>query len=358
MIAACPKCRTRYQVEEGRIPAEGVRLKCRRCEGVFRVVLPASKPAAKPAPEPPRAPVQKSPAPAAPAAAQASAPVRQEPPPPPPPPARPRGPLVLVADPDVETGKRTVDALEACGLRTILAHDGVEAILEVQRQMPRVVVIDAALPRMYGFQVCELIKRNESLKSIAVVLVGEVHDQARYKRPANDLYGADAYIEHPDLPGGLIPLLEKCGIPLVKPEIPRQPAMQPAAAPGPPPVENLVPGTPPQAAAPVAAPLRQEPVSPLASLVEETAKEPEDDHLAEVRAKAERLARIIISDVVLYNEERFATAIAQDKLREMMEPEMADGRSMFKQRVDAAIRDEKDFLMEELHRVAAQRKSG
>ncbi len=94
------------------------------------------------------------------------------------------------------------------------------------------------------------------------------------------------------------------------------------------------------------------------SLVEETVAEPEDDQLAEARSKAERLARIIISDVVLYNEERFKTAIAQGNVREVMESEMAEGRSMFKQRVDAAVREEKDYLMEELLRVAEQRQSG
>jgi len=62
--------------------------------------------------------------------------------------------LVLVADPDPESAKATANATASWGLRPILAHDGVEAIMTIQRTLPRVVILDAALPKMFGFQVC------------------------------------------------------------------------------------------------------------------------------------------------------------------------------------------------------------
>ncbi|MBW2419936.1 MAG: zinc-ribbon domain-containing protein, partial [Deltaproteobacteria bacterium] len=45
MIAACPKCEARYRVDESRMGADGARLRCAKCETVFRVRPPAAQPA-------------------------------------------------------------------------------------------------------------------------------------------------------------------------------------------------------------------------------------------------------------------------------------------------------------------------
>ena len=122
--------------------------------------------------------------------------------------------LVLVADSEIDLGKQTAAAIHDWGLQAVLVHDGVEAMLTIQRLLPRVVVLDAALPKMYGFQVCEVVKRNESLKGTTVALVGAIHQQDRYRRPPSELYGADVYLERPDLPVGLRPILEAAGMTL------------------------------------------------------------------------------------------------------------------------------------------------
>jgi hypothetical protein len=80
-----------------------------------------------------------------------------------------------------------------------------------------------------------------------------------------------------------------------------------------------------------------------------------DDGLVEERAKAERLARIIVSDIILYNEEKFAEAVRRDCVVEMMSPDLDEGRSMFRDRIDERVRDEKDYLVAELLRVARLR---
>jgi len=50
MIAACPKCQTRYRVEPERLGPEGARLRCSQCSAMFRVRLPAEQAAPAPAP--------------------------------------------------------------------------------------------------------------------------------------------------------------------------------------------------------------------------------------------------------------------------------------------------------------------
>ena len=119
---------------------------------------------------------------------------------------------VLIAHPEVEAGKAGRRRARELGLSPLLVHDGVEAMLQIQRTLPRVVVLDAALPKMFGFQICEIMKRNEQLRAIPVVLIGAIHDQDRYRRPPEELYGADAYVERHQLPDALAELLARFGI--------------------------------------------------------------------------------------------------------------------------------------------------
>lgn len=361
MVAACPSCKARYRVDVSRLPAEGARLRCSRCEHVFWVRAP-SEPAASPpaAPAKPRSAPAQSPSPAAeaspsPAAGASSGPESPAVPPrspapapapespspelTPPPSAEERQRLVLVAHPEVEEAKRIADALSSWGLDVRLAHDGVEAILSIQRSLPRLVVLDAALPKMFGFQVCELVKRNESLKEIAVVLVGAIHNEARYRRAPGELYGADAYLERQQVPDALAPLMRDLG--LDRRQVP---------APAPPPAP-AAPSPPPRAAEPA---LRSEPPPRAAEPPSVSAPAPAEAPASPERATAERLARIIVSDIVLYNAERFEAAIQQGEVVQSMASELAEGRELLAQRIgDASLTE--GLLEKEILRVARVR---
>jgi predicted Zn finger-like uncharacterized protein len=348
MIAGCPKCGARYRVEREKLVSGGVRLRCAKCEAVFRVRAPepaeeANERTQLHLPPPPAAPKAQA-APPAPVARPAA------PAPAPSPAQTASGDCVLIAIPEPDVAKQVAQALAARGVRTLVTHDGVDAALELQRQLPKAAVIAAHLPKMYGFQICELVKRNESLRGTWIVLVGAIHNQERYRRPANDTYGADAYLEMPDLPGGVLPLLERGGVAF------GEPAPAPAArAPqrersAPPPAAK--PSAPPQrapAAPPAPAPRMREPAAP------EPPRARAADGLDEQRAKAERLARIIVSDIVLYNEPKFAEAIRRGNVVEALDADLAEGRHLFQERIDARVRAERDYLADELLRVAKQR---
>lgn len=198
MIAACPKCGARYRIERGKLRRDGTRLRCSRCEAVFRVSPPPAEPEAaevaiaEVAPEPVRRRAQE--------ATRMTDADRER--------------LVLIADAEVEAGKAIAGALVEGGLQPVLVHDGVEAILTIQRTLPRAVVLDAGLPKMFGFQVCELMKRNESLRHIQVVLVGAIHHRDRYRRAPSEIYGADAYLERHQLRENLLTTLRSFGLPI------------------------------------------------------------------------------------------------------------------------------------------------
>ena len=131
MVVGCPKCNARYRVDTEKISSNGAKLRCTKCSAVFIVRAPRTPEAEAPAPEAPvEAPVQASiPDPGTQEEVDSSR-------------------LVLVADPDEARGKVTAEAILGCGLTPILVLDGVEAMLAIQRKLPAVIVLDAALPKM------------------------------------------------------------------------------------------------------------------------------------------------------------------------------------------------------------------
>jgi predicted Zn finger-like uncharacterized protein len=349
MIAGCPTCAARYRIDTAKLRPEGARLRCSRCETVFRVqpgieesapAAPAASRAEAPArPVAPSAPPRS--APTARPLAQAS---RSEPKAseghragprsaPVAPPAGDPEKRVLIAHPEVEAGKAVADALVGWGLAPLLVHDGVEAMLQIQRTLPRVVVLDAALPKMFGFQICEIMKRNEQLRAIPVVLIGAIHDQDRYRRPPEELYGADAYIERHQLPDALAEHFARFGIRTAAASPPAMPAPRPAA--------------PPPAPAPIRAPSTAPAAAPAAAAAPPAAS-PEIE-------KANRLARIIVSDVILYNPEKFEAAVRAGNVVQALSAELEEGYSLFASRVDARLCDPREFLQRELVRVARSR---
>jgi len=314
LVAACPKCGARYRVDAERLSPEGGRLRCSRCKAVFRV-----RPPAVAVPGVLALPVDAPPA------------------------SRWGGRVVVLADSDIAAGKATAEALADWDFEPVLVHDGVEAILTIQRLLPAVAVLHASLPKMFGFQVCELMKRNESLQRIHVVLVGAIHHQDRNRCGPDEMYGADAYVERPQLPEALRPILRGFGIEVGG-------ALRPSVAAPP------LPEAPPPQPAPALVEKRPLPAPPATDAPREPAEPPEVDEAAV--AEAERLARIIVSDIVLYNADKFEAGVGAGDVLDVLADELEVGRSLLAQRVDAGVRDLQDYLSEELFRVAKSRGMG
>jgi predicted Zn finger-like uncharacterized protein len=343
MVAGCPKCSTRYRVDPERIGPDGAKLRCTKCSAVFlvRAPLAASEPPPA-APEPKTAPEPE---------------VDSE-------------RLVLVADPDEARGKATAEAIENWGLTPLLVHDGVEAMLAIQRNLPAVIVLDAGLPKMFGFQICEVVKRNESLRETKVVLVGTIHHQNRYRRDPSELYGADIYIESPDLPDGLLPILRDAGLSVrdagarepVSPMSPPEPSPSPEprmeleSEPEPEPELDL--GTSSASldwTAPSPSPVPLQSAETLQPAEAPKPAEAEDPERTAERERAQRLARIAVSEMVLYQPEKFDQATRDGTLEQALDLELQEARALLRQRIGEEVRAETDFIIDELNRVAQER---
>ena len=77
-------------------------------------------------------------------------------------------------------------------LRT--AADGIEALIEVGRQEPDLVVLDLFMPNVNGFEVCRRLKREHDRHVAVVAMTGQAEPDTEAKVEA---CGADAFFEKP-----------------------------------------------------------------------------------------------------------------------------------------------------------------
>ena len=75
------------------------------------------------------------------------------------------------------------------------AADSFEALCELARARPRVVVMDQQLPHMSGCETCALLRGSPLFRDMRIVLVGEADNLA--DRVRSELAGADAWLVKP-----------------------------------------------------------------------------------------------------------------------------------------------------------------
>ncbi|MFP6762387.1 MAG: response regulator, partial [Planctomycetaceae bacterium] len=78
---------------------------------------------------------------------------------------------VLVAGNCQTVHKQIQMTLERYGLRVVYALDGPAAIQESARWNPSVILMDVSLPQLDGYQLCRLIRQQESMRQIPVVML-------------------------------------------------------------------------------------------------------------------------------------------------------------------------------------------
>ena len=93
-----------------------------------------------------------------------------------------------------------------------------------------------------------------------------------------------------------------------------------------------------------------------AALAEQATREvAEDQERLEERERARRLARIAVSEMVLYQPEKFEKAAREGTLEQALGLEIQEARALLRQRIGEEVRAETDFIIDELNRVTADR---
>ena len=104
---------------------------------------------------------------------------------------------VLVVDDEPEIRQLVQRALERHGYAVETAVDGAEAVAKAEALVPDLVLLDAMLPRLHGFEACRRIKASPRARQVPVIIMTAVYRGWRFAQDARDAYGAEDYVEKP-----------------------------------------------------------------------------------------------------------------------------------------------------------------
>jgi len=108
--------------------------------------------------------------------------------------------LVLVVDDDPDLVESVAMKLESENFRVAKAYDGVEALDQIKKERPALIILDVMMPRKTGYQLCDELKKSEETKGIIVLLltaVAEAVTSTNYTHWEGKSTLADDYIPKP-----------------------------------------------------------------------------------------------------------------------------------------------------------------
>ena len=342
MIVPC-ECGAKLRVDDAKVKDKSVKVRCPRCGNVLLV--------------------QKSPAESA--SSQPSTTAAR----------RPSGvPLVLIAHDSEVVRTMIAGVLQEAGFAVDTASDGHEALRKAVDAKPQAMVLDVGLSGIYGFELCERLKGNGQTSAIKIVLLSSVYDMRRYKRTPVSLYGADDYIEKHHIPDFLTLKIRN----LLQPSESAESKTASVSGEAPPKKESpsrefdlslfkpeSLMQTEQEQAAGSASVSAGGSVAVRADLQDSAAISPESLSLdssifqkeecdipnvdaadPEAAEKARRFARIIVSDIALYNQDAVVDGLRNGTFYELLKNDVTEGRELYEKRVPAAVRVKTDYYQE------------
>jgi DNA-binding response OmpR family regulator len=104
---------------------------------------------------------------------------------------------ILAVDDDFDILRMIDRTLKSAGYVVEQARDGREAEEKLRTEKYDLVVLDAMLPHVHGFEICARLKASPRTRALPVILVSAVYRGWRYAHDARETFGADDYLEKP-----------------------------------------------------------------------------------------------------------------------------------------------------------------
>jgi len=105
-----------------------------------------------------------------------------------------KAPLVMLVDDDEEIRAIGAHIIGRLGFRCTTASEGAQALALMAIEEPAIVITDALMPRMDGWELCRFVKRTSAAK---VIIMTSLYKGTRYRNQAISRYGADDYLAKP-----------------------------------------------------------------------------------------------------------------------------------------------------------------
>jgi predicted Zn finger-like uncharacterized protein len=274
VVVGCPKCKAKLNIPDEKIAPEGSKFKCPKCGTVLMVKRP---------PEGARKLDKRK---------------------------------ILMAHAVPSVLQKMEQVLSRSRHQLYTSSDGVETLVTIMKEMPFLILVDAALPKISGFEVARRIRSREDTKSMKVILVTSKKDPQRAQKKPASAYGVDAYIDDDEIADGLLPALyDVLGI---KPKQPAVEAPQPSVRLG------AGPGG--------------------------TTEDP-------AVAKAKRLARTVLSDIDLYSPDKVLEAVKGGKFSSVFAEDLKEGLKHYESRIPPEVRAQGNFFQDAINDFVEKKKS-
>lgn len=301
MIAKCPACDSRFRLNQDKFSGQQVSLKCVQCTQVFQVDVPA-------------------------AAVQSQTIIH-----------------ALIAHSDPSLCEMIREVVGKAEISCDISHDGESALRKMEARPPHVAIVDVALPGLYAFEVVEKVRSRPGLADVKIILLSSVYNKMAYKRTPASLYGADDYIEKHHVPNDLVPYIHRLvtGARLST-TAESSPAGEEVAA-------SFV----------QSADVEKKTIEFTDEMNSKILQAEEQETTAAMKGerldKAHRLARNIVSDIALYNQEKVEAGILAGTFFELLSEEISEGRRLFNERFAPETMQGKDVLQIEFEAFLAKR---
>lgn len=286
MVVICPKCKVRLKIPDEKIAPEGSRFKCPKCATVMIVKRRLPGPA----------PLNNN--------------------------------KILVAHEDNTIVERIRDILSEAGYQIVTASNGIDAMVTATKERPFLSFLSVSLPKIYGFEVCKRLKERPELKDIKVILLASIYSSARYRRPPENLYGADGYLEEHEINAHLIEKVKELKGTEEKVERPAQQSQDTK--------DRLLEEPQPESRT--------------------SAPEIKPSAPSDMIEKARRLARTIISDIYLYSRTKFDEAIKNNNFFTVFDNEIKEGLKLYNNRIPEDVRATGDYFKEAIENFIEKKK--
>ena len=208
------------------------------------------------------------------------------------PPTTKRRRVAVIADEPRPFRSFLAEHLRRLGFDVTMFETGEPAFDFIRRARAELAIVNVYLKGRLGVEVTEDIRADASLGDTRVILIGALFRANRFRANPTNLYGADEYIEE---------------------QIPEKEFRQI--------IRKLFPEV---------------------GHTEEMAVEPKEYD------EARRLARLILSDIVIYHPDKVEAGIRDDNFFEVLKSEIAEGRNYYDTRVPLRVRQDTEIFSETL----------
>lgn len=116
-------------------------------------------------------------------------------------------PVILVAEDDGDIRDLIVFTLQMHGFKVLHVSNGADAVKKATAEQPDLILMDVRMPKMTGYEACEVLKEQENTRDIPIVFLSAKGQEAEITTGLD--LGAEDYLLKPFDPDVLIAQVNK-----------------------------------------------------------------------------------------------------------------------------------------------------